>query len=479
MRTLLVALVANCAVLASTVDRPAVPLLFVKNQGQAPARFQFMAKGVGLTAYFALNGVTFCFPGSTIRMEFVGAESPVPQGLGLLPTQANFITGPREAWRSGVPVYSGVRYRELYRGIDAVYGVSGRNLKSEFVVAPGADTSSIRVRYLGVSDLRIAENGDLIIAVDGQELRELAPVVYQESGNQRVTVAGRFVMTGDNTVGFAVDDYDVSRPLIIDPVLVYSTYLGGSGSDSATALAVNSSGAAYVAGFTASHDFPTASPAQGSNAGGNDIFVAKLNPSGNGMVYCTYIGGSGDDRANGIALGSDGSAYVTGFTQSRNFPVRSPLQPKLAGGQNAFVLRLSPGGNSLVFSTYLGGSSTDVANGIAVDGAGNVYVVGDTTSTNLPVNGFQTANRGGQDVFVAKLSADGSSLLYSTYLGGTTTDHGAAIAVDSSGNAYVTGSTLSTDLPLANAIQSRIGGRQTVFVTTRNYARWSDTEPVG
>jgi hypothetical protein len=468
MRILLIALVANCAALAGGVDRHTVPLLFLKNQGQAPAQFGFMAKGVGLTAYFAPDGVAFRLSGSTIRTEFVGAGNSVPEGSGLLPTRANFFTGPREAWQTGVTVYSGVKYREIYPGIDAMYGGDGRQLKSEFVVAPGADPSSIRVRYLSGGELRIAGDGALVIPVDGQELRELAPVAYQEYGNGRVTVACRFVLTGRNTVGFSVDDYDASSALIIDPVLSYSTYLGGSGSDSAAALAVDSAGAAYVAGFTASQNLPIASSEQSSNAGGNDIFVAKLNATGNGLVYCTYIGGSGDDRATGIALGTDGSAYVTGFTQSKNFPVRSPLQSKLAGGQNAFVLKLSPSGNALLFSTYLGGSSSDAAYGIALDGSGNAYVVGDTTSANFPATGFQSTNRGGQDVFIAKLSADGSSLLYSTYLGGYTTDHGAAIAVDTSGNAYVTGYTLSTDFPLANALQPRIAGMQAAFVSKLN-----------
>jgi hypothetical protein len=240
--------------------------------------------------------------------------------------------------------------------------------------------------------------------------------------------------------------------------------LGGSDFDTATALTVDSTGAAYVAGFTESYNFPTANPAQSYNAGGNDVFVAKFNPSGSGLVYCTYVGGSADDRAYGIAVDGNGFAYVTGSTNSGNFPVRNALQSRLAGGRNAFVLKLSLAGSSLVFSTYLGGNAADNGNGIALDAGGNAYVVGDTTSTNFPATGFQRGNHGGQDAFVAKLSADGSRLLYSTYLGGGSNDRGAGIAVDASGSAYITGSTYSADFPVANAFQSRNAGGQDAFI---------------
>ena len=260
-----------------------------------------------------------------------------------------------------------------------------------------------------------------------------------------------------------IDAYDRSAPLVIDPVL-YSTLLGGASSDAATAVAVDTSGSAYVAGFTASYDFPTANPRQNFNAGGNEVFVAKLNPAGNGLIYCTYLGGSGDDRAYGIALGADGSAYVAGVTASRNFPLANALQSRLAGAKNAFVLKLNPAGNALVFSTYLGGAGSDTANAIAVDPNGNVYVAGDTTSTAFPVTGLQTGNHGSQDAFVAKLAGDGSRLLYGTYLGGAYNDHAAAIAVDPSGTAYVTGSTYSPDFPVAQAWQNHPGGGQDAFV---------------
>ena len=467
MRNLLLALIANGAALAANPPKGAVPLFFIANRGQAPPAVRFMAKGSGLTAYFSPGEALFRVAGRSVRMQFEQANpSPRIEGMERLPGHANFLIGAQRNWRPDVPLYGAVAYRELYPGIDMVYGGEGRDLKSEFVVAPGADPSRIRVRYAGAGagGVRVAEDGALAIPVDGRELREQAPSIYQERSGRRVAVAGRFAVDADGAVRFQVGDYDVARPLIIDPVLSYSTLLGGSGFDSATALAVDSAGAAYVAGFTESYDFPAANPEQNSNAGGNDAFVAKFNLSGNGLVYCTYVGGSADDRAYGIAVDGTGSAYVTGTTISANFPVRNALQSHLAGGRNAFVLKLNPAGNTLVYSTYLGGNASDNGNGIAVDAAGDAYVVGDTTSVNFPATGMQRANHGGQDAFVAKLSADGSSLLYSTYLGGGNDDRGAGIAVDASGSAYITGSTYSADFPVANAFQSRNAGGQDAFI---------------
>ncbi|HYW47671.1 MAG TPA: SBBP repeat-containing protein, partial [Bryobacteraceae bacterium] len=467
-RNLLIVWIATCAVLAANPAGDTVPLVFIANRGQAPATVRFMAKGSGLTAFFSPEEALFRMGDAFVRVQFAGARPGVEvEGLERQPGEANFLIGPQEEWRLGVPLYGGVVYRELYPGIDMVYGGRRQDLKSEFLVAPGADPARIQLRYVGTDELRIDESGALVIVLGGRnagrELREQAPVLYQQRDGQRVPVDGRFTLSG-GVVGFIVNDYDADLPLIIDPVLSYSTLLGGSSSDAATALAVDASGSAYVAGFTASYDFPTASPEQNFNAGGNDAFVAKLNPSGNGLIYSTYLGGQGDDRAYGIAVDASGAAYLTGSTASSNFPVVHALQSKLAGAKNAFVAKLSPAGNSLVYSTFLGGSASDTGNGIAVDGSGNAYVVGDTTSLNFPAGGLQKANGGGQDAFVAKVGANGGTLVYSSYLGGANDDHGAAIAVDSGGTAYITGSTWSTNFPVANAWQGAIGGGQDAFV---------------
>jgi hypothetical protein len=464
MRHLLIASVAVLPALAANSDPNRAPLFFIENHGQAPRTVRYMAQGSGLTAYFLSDEAVFRGSAASFRLRFPGSSPSVRlEGSGPLAARANFLTGPEEEWRIGVPLYSSVVYRGLYPGIDMIYGANGRRLKSEFMVAPGADPARIQLRYLG-GELRLDSRGELVLSIDGHELREEAPVLYQERNGKRETVEGRYTLTGDGTVGFIVNDYDRSLPLVIDPTLSYSTLLGGSNSDSAMALAVDSTGAAYIAGFTASYNLPTANPQQNFNAGNNDVFVAKLNAAGNGLVYCTYIGGKGDDRAYAIAVDANGLAYLAGYTTSTNFPLRSPLQTRLAGDRNAFVLKLSALGNGLVFSTYLGGDGSDTAYGIALDASGNAYVAGDTTSITFPPAGKQIGKRGSQDAFVAKISADGSRLIYNTALGGASDDHAAAIALDTGGDAYVTGSTWSTDFPVAGAAQNALAGGQDAFV---------------
>jgi hypothetical protein len=442
----------------------AMPLLFVANQGQAPELVRFMAKGSEMTAFFATDEVMLRVAGHGIRIQFEGATRNVRiEGRGLLPGRANFLIGSEKDWRVGVPVYGGVAYRGLYPGIDMIYGANGRQLKSEFVVQPGSDPSRVRVRYLGAGELHL-DNGALVIQVGVNEIREQQPVVYQEAGEHRVLIEGRFVVNQDGSVGFSIGEYDHDRPLVIDPVLAYSTLLGGTGADAAQAIAVDSTGASYVTGYTDSYNFPTANPEQAFNAGGVDVFVAKISAAGNTLIYSTYLGGTADDRAYGIAVDSSGAAYVTGATTSTNFPVRNALQRTLLGGKNAFIVKLSPSGNSVAYSTYFGGNGSDTGNSIAVDASGSAYVVGDTTSLTLPANGFQRSNHGSQNAFVVKLGLVGG-LVYCTYLGGSVTDHGAAIAVDTAGSAYVTGSTYSLDFPTMSPFQAYNGGGQDAFVS--------------
>ena len=461
LRAAYIILWAGCAAMAG----PGVPVFFIANQGQVPRAVQFMAKGSGLTAYFLRREILLRAGDAWVRIEFEGACSSARlEGASPLPGRANFLTGGVRQWHRDIPTFGAVRYRNLYMGIDMIYGGNGLRLKSEFVVARGADPARIRFRYSGAGRPTVQPDGALSIPVGEHWLSEGAPFVYQERDGVKAPVEGRYALAADGAVGFALGPYDTARPLIIDPVMTYSTLVGSTGFNAATAIAVDAAGAAYIAGYTDSESLPTANPAQNFNAGGNEVFVAKLNPAGSALEYCTYMGGSADDRAYGIAVDATGAAYVAGTTTSPNFPTRNAEQSSLRGPRNAFVFKLNPAGDMLVFSTFLGGNSGDVANGIAIDTSGNSYIVGDTTSINFPANAFQTSYHGWQDAFVAKLSSDGGHLLFSTYLGGSSTDHGASIAVDSSGTVYVTGSTWSTDFPVANAFQRSIGGPCNAFI---------------
>jgi hypothetical protein len=456
--------------IAAPPSSPEIPLVFAANAGQTVEQDLYTARNSHLNVAFRRGEVAFRLPGTCLRMRFLGAKDVQPVGIQRLSAQANFLTGGRDHWRTGVPLYAGIQYSALYPGVDLFFASDKARLKSDFVVSPGADPGAIRIRYIGPDDtavraIAIESDGSLSIHADGEIIHEGAPVVYQHSGGRSVHIEARFVSFDDGSVGFAVERYDPSLPLIIDPVITYSTFLGGSGIDAATAVAVDSTGSTYITGFTDSANFPTANPARNFNAGGNEVFIAKLNPSGNSLMYCTYIGGAGDDRGYGIAVDAVGSAYVTGWTASQNFPVQLPLQSRLAGLRNAFVLKLNPAGNTLQFSTYLGGNAQDSGNAIALDAGGNLYIAGDTTSINFPNTGFQRGNRGGSDAFITKISGDGARLLYSTYLGGSGNDRASGIVVGPAGNAYVTGSTSSTDFPVRGAFQNANAGGQDAFLT--------------
>jgi hypothetical protein len=276
---------------------------------------------------------------------------------------------------------------------------------------------------------------------------------------------------GKTEVGFRVAAYDRGKPLVIDPILAYSTYLGGGSDDDGYAIAVDGSGNAYVTGYTLSSDFPTTGALQGANGGPVDVFVSKLNPSGSALVYSTYLGGGTNDYGYGIAVDDAGNAYVTGDTWSTDFPMSNPLQGTNAGDDDAFVTKLNASGSALVYSTYLGGGFYDAGYAIAVDASRSVYVTGFTWSTNFntaaPLQGIKG---GSEDAFVSKIDASGAALVYSTYLGGASFEEGHGIAVDGSGNAYVTGYTASTNFPTAGPFQGANAGSYDAFVSKINSA---------
>jgi hypothetical protein len=449
-----------------------LPLFFFPNTGQVDPSIRYVVETPDLRAGFQTDGVLFQIHRMNLRVRFAGANARVAmEAQEPMPGKANFLIGNRsEDWKTGVPTYHKIRYRRLYPGIDMTYGGTDRLIKSEFLVTPGANPAAIRLEYSGVDRVSIDTNGDLVVGGAGVELREQAPGIYQETALGRVAVKGRYRMLGARTVGFEIEAYDASQPLVIDPVLSYATYLGGSGQSAVTGLAADASGNLYVTGWTEALNFPIAGAFQAANQGGVDAFVVKLNPAGTSFVYATYIGGRGDDRGAAIAVNASGQAYVTGSTASTNFPLVSPIRSTLGGSRTAFALKLSALGNTLVYSTYLGGTNYEVGTAIAIDGADAAYIAGDTQSANFPVTGgAQTTLGGGADAFVAKLTSAGA-LAYGTFLGGSGTEHAGGIAVDASGNAYVAGGTNSTNFPVASAMQSANGGGQDAFVTKINSA---------
>jgi len=487
-----------------------LPMRFEKNKGQTDSQVQFFARGSGynlfLTPTESVIVLSKASGGSVVRTKLIGSNAyPNITGLEELPGKSNYFIGDDPSkWQAGVSSYARVKYADVYRGIDLVYYGNQGRLEHDFIIAPGTDPRAIKLSFNGPRGLRIDGNGDLVLSVRRGELRQSKPVAYQEIEGRRQEIACGYRLTGKHQVSFEVGAYDASRPLVIDPVLVYSTYLGGSQNDSASDIAIDSAGNAYIIGSTSSTDFPTVNPRQSANAGGtcsdgpcNDVFVTKLNPAGNTILYSTYLGGtatnrvanSGNDLGASIAIDSGGNAYITGYTSSSNFPTLNPIQSTFAGGSyDAFVAKLNPSGNTLLYSTYLGGKSTlscsncgvDGGTGIAVDSSGNAYVSGTTDSADFPTaNAFQSTigqvliggnPQSTEDAFITKISASGTSLVYSTFLGGSRDDKCGGIAIDSSGNAYITGETFSNDFPVANAYQSTNAGDGDAFVTKLNAA---------
>lgn len=413
-------------------------------------------------------------PSTVLRLELTGANRRATVTReDELPTRSNYFIGDDpNKWYTDIHNYGKVRYRDIYTGVDLLYYGNQRQLEHDFVVAPGADPSVIALAMHGASELRLDQTGDLVVHAAGCEVRLLKPVIYQVVNGVRREVSGRYVLKAGNKVGFDIAKFDRHLPLVIDPVLSYSTYLGGSDSDSIGGIAVDAAGNVYLAGHTSSLDFPTANALQPTNAGGlADVFVTKLNAAGSALVYSTYLGGSGIDHilSHGLAVDSAGNVYITGDTDSPDFPLVSALQSNRPGGMESFVVKLKSTGDALGYSTYLGGSSDDNASDIAVDLSGNAYVTGTTASVDFPTAGaIQRTLRGVEDAFVTKINSNGSALVYSTYLGGSGSEEYERIAVDSDGNAYITGNTSSTDFPLVNAMQADLKGGLDAFVTKVN-----------
>lgn len=550
-----------------------LPLSFEMNQGQTDAQVKFLSRGAGYNLFLTSTEAVLSLQQSrgaggsqvsrdkasvratndVLRMKLVGANpTPRIEGSDQLPGKSNYFIGNNpKNWRVNVSTFARVHYREVYPGVDVAYYGNQRKLETDFIVAPGTNPGVIALAFDGANKISVDKEGSLVLGLASGAsgaVRLQRPVIYQLADGVRQEVAGNYVLKSLGHVGFEVAAYDRTRPLVIDPVLVYSTYLGGNQADRDWAIAVDDSGNAYVTGTTASTDFPGATPPQ---HGLDDVTVVKFNAAGSALIYSTYLGGSNSEFGADIAIDDAGNAYVTGQTSSNDFPTVNAFRSTLsfAGGTDAFVTRLNPTGSALVYSTYLSGQfgargwgiavnnqnfafvtgttsvgfpvtanafeSTNFNSGfmaklctncsgasslvystflahtgsaegraIAADVASNVYVTGNlnSTTTNFATPGaYQTTFGGGSaDAFVAKFNTNlsgAAGLVYATYLGGSGKDIGGtdgnggpgrAIAIDASGNAYITGSTSSANFPLANASQGVIGGQNDAFLTKLN-----------
>lgn len=452
-----------------------LPLSFIENRGQVSDETKFMIKTSQTTVYFTPSEILFALAlknnTSIVRMSFEGAEPRQLVGKEPLPGKANFFIGNNSSnWVTDIPTYNSLSYENLYPGIDLVFNGTEGNLKSEFVVSPGADPGKIIFVYANQDNLSLDYSGSLIINTSTGKLTDCEPFVYQLIDGKKISVDGKYRLISPARVGFELGQYNHSYPLVIDPVLKYSTYLGGNSNlgEVGYGIAVDSSGNAYVTGITTSSNFPVVN-AYDYSLGGYDAFVTKINPAGNALVYSTFLGGMSMDFGTGIAVDSNGNAYVTGATGSSDFPVVNAYCKTHQASFDAFVTKFNAAGDGLVYSTYLGGTFYNYGTGIAVDSNGNAYVTGFTQSQDFPLaNAYDNSLGGNYDAFVTKFNADGDALAYSTYLGGSTNDWGYGIAVDSSGNAYVTGWTDSSDFPTANAYDKSFKGDRDAFVTKFN-----------
>jgi hypothetical protein len=450
-----------------------LPLYFESNFGQTDSRVGFIGRASNYTLYLEPTAVVFNLPpsegslaGSVLRMSIEGGNAnarPV-EGTQLEGKVNYFIGNDPTQWFTCIPMMSQVKYTDVYAGIDAVYYANGPQLEYDFVVNSGANPDAISLKFEGAQGLELEADGDLLIHTGDGSVVQKAPLTYQETANGRETVASKYVISGDR-VGFDVGNYDATRPLVIDPVVIgYSSFFGGAASDQAFGVAVAHNGSAFITGRTGSNNLPTTTGVvQPGYGGAADGYVAKVSPNGNSLEYVTYLGGSNDDYGQSIAIDRQGNAYVVGASASTNFPITAgAYQTANAGTTDAIVVKLNPTGTSLLFSTYLGGSGVDQGNGIDVHRpTQTVYVTGGTVSPNFPVSGnaYQGTHGGGADAFVTAINPAGSALVYSTYLGGAEEDRGSDLAVDGLKRVAVVGQTRSVNFPLtAGAPQGTFGG---------------------
>ena len=476
-----------------------IPLYFIQNEGQMNEYVKYLLKIPNGNVYFTSKEIVYQFlhrkdkgknqvgdiiikekrnkeiKVENIRVRFIGANEEVKvEGREDCEARASYFRGndPRK-WVKGARTFEKVIYRELYPHIDLVVGGNKGKIKHEYRVKVGGEIENIKIRYEGIKRVVVNERGQLEIETGEGVLREDVPLSYQMIGDRKVEVESGYVVDKEGFVRFKVGEYREDKELIIDPDLIYSTYLGGGSWDRGYGIAVDGSGNAYVTGETYSNDFPTTPGAfDTSHSGGYDVFITKLNATGTDLIYSTYLGGGGWDRGYGIAVDGSGCAFVTGYTNSSDFPTTPGAFDTTYNYADVFITKLNATGTDLIYSTYLGGSDDrEWSNGIAVDGSGCAYVTGRTDSVDFPTTpGAYDTIYNNYDVFITKLNATGTVLLYSTYLGGTWGEEGWGIGVDGSGCAYVTGRTDSNDFPTTPGAYktSNITTYDDVFITKLN-----------
>jgi hypothetical protein len=467
------------------------PLSFEINRGQADPRTKFLAHASGYGISLNATGVAMAFgvapcikapeqfagtkqgtcnpENAVLRMEFAGA-SPTARPVGEHPStrQSNYLIGNNPGkFLTHVKHFDRARFIQVYPGVDVEYYGAHGQLEYDLLIAPGANPQRIAPHFEGVEKVALDAEGNLLLQFAQRQIVQHKPLAYQIQNETRVPVPARYVLKEGSRIGFQLGAYDRTKPLVIDPVLDYSTYLGGSSADTGASIAIDFQGRVYVTGITASVNFPTS----GSSSilrGNSDIFITRLNPSGNAIEYSTFIGGQGNEEGTGLAVDAGGNAYVTGTTTSVDFPATAgSFHTTLSGTSDAFVAKLRPDGSGFVYSTFLGGANADEGYGLAIDSNNNVCVTGLTDSDNFPTTpaAFQLNKNNDSAAFVSKLNASGSALLYSSYLGGSGTDWGSGIATDDPGNIYITGVTTSNDFPVTlNALQTTLGGASNTFV---------------
>jgi hypothetical protein len=465
----------------TSLDFGSQPLRFEANQGQGDATASFLAHGPESEFLISATGAQFVLrktSGQTVaaRMQIVGANpSASISGHTELPGKINYLLGNNPAqWHTGVPTFAQVRVENVYPGVNVVYYGNGRQLEYDFDLAAGVTPQTIALRFDDAEKISVNPQGELVVSLNGGDIIQHPPVVYQNAGATRREINGGYKILDPHTATFALSSYDHNLPLVIDPILGYSTYFGGNKGDTAYAIAVDTNGCAYIAGGTLSTTFTNISTGayQASFQGGTvagDAFVAKFDKTGSNLVYFTYLGGNNEDVASGIAVDKSGNAYVTGMTCSTNFPTDKPLYGQITSKYvfskngsfyepDAFVSELNTNGTELVYSTYLGGSDYNIANAIAVDSGHNAYIVGWTTSSDFPMtnalqNKLQCTNSlANCNAFITEISTNGTKLLYSSYLGGNNYDDATSITLDTSNFIYVAGFTASTNFPKTNIL---------------------------